>query len=587
MRVEDGKTHPVGAAVRFTFDGEALDGLTGESLAAALTASGRLALRRDGAGGRRGVFCGMGVCQECLVTIDRVPHRRACMTALREGMAVETDDPLAVARPLAESDCSPPGYPADYPSTPDLLVIGGGPAGLSAALAAREAGAEVVLIDERPLLGGQYFKQLSSGHAFAAGGPGDPQYADGARLIEAVRAAGVRILSGAQVWGAFPGPEIALAGPDGGTTLRPRRLILATGAYERGLPMQGWTLPGVMTTGAAQTLLRAYRVLPGRRVLIAGNGPLNFQVAAELVEAGAEVVAVAESARRPGLRTLPDLLAAVTASPDLLRDGAGYLARLRRAGVPVLWGHVLSEAIGPVGGTVAEAVTLAVKNGAGLRRFAVDAVCMGYGFLPQNELARAVGCDHAVDPRSGALLAVRAEDGRTSLPEVFVAGDGGGLGGARAAQVQGRMAGLAAARDLGFSGAEARRLSTALRRHRRFQAALWRIFAADLPIPAGSGVTVCRCENLTLADVEAALETGAQTPGALKRMTRLGMGRCQGRYCMPVLTALLAAHRGGQVAATDYPAPRAPAKPARIADLAARPVSGHVAITEKSGTVGD
>lgn len=584
MRVETGKTHPVGATVRFTFDGEALTGLAGESLAAALTAAGRLALRRDGAGGRRGVFCGMGVCQECLVAVDGAPHRRACMTALRDGMVIETDDPLAAALPLAETEAVPPTYPSEFSLSPDVLVIGGGPAGLSAALAAREAGAEVVLIDERPMLGGQYFKQLSPVHAFSTGRPGDSQYGDGVRLIEAVQEAGVRTVSGAQVWGAFPGPEIALAG---GTTLRPRRLILAMGAYERGLPVPGWTLPGVMATGAAQTLLRAYRVLPGRRVLVAGNGPLNFQVTAELLEAGAEVVAVAELARRPGPRALPDLVKAVMASPDLLRDGAGYLARLRRARVPVLWGHVFAEAVGPEGGAVEEAALAPLDGRGGLRRFAVDAVCMGYGFLPQNELARAIGCDHEADPHSGALLAVRAEDGRTSLPEVFVAGDAGGLGGARAAQVQGRMAGFAAARDLGFPGVETRRLSTALRRHRRFQAALWRIFAADLPMPAAPGVTVCRCENLTLAEVEAALETGARGPGALKRMTRLGMGRCQGRYCMPVLTTLLAARRGGSLAPADYPAPRAPAKPTRIADLAARPDSGHVAITEESGTVGD
>ncbi|MDA0703758.1 MAG: FAD-dependent oxidoreductase, partial [Proteobacteria bacterium] len=470
MRVETGKTRAVGAAARFTFDGEALTGLASESLAAALTASGRLALRRDGAGGMRGIFCGMGVCQDCLVTVDGMPHRRACMTALRDGMTVETDDSLAAARPLADSDSPPPAYPADYPRAPDVLVIGGGPAGLSAALAAREAGAEAVLIDERPILGGQYFKQLSPGHAFATGRPGDRQYADGARLIDAVGAAGVRIVSGVQVWGGFPGPEIALAGPGGGAVLRPRRLILATGAYERGLPVPGWTRPGVMTTGAAQTLLRAYRVLPGRRVLVAGNGPLNFQVAAELLDSGAEVVAVAELARRPGPRALPHLLKAAMASPDLLRDGAGYLARLRRAGVPVFWGHVLAEAVGPEGGAVEEAVLTSLDGRAGLRRYAVDAVCMGYGFLPQNELARAIGCDHAADPHSGALLAVRAADGRTSVSEVFVAGDAGGLGGARAAQVQGRMAGLAAARDLGFLAMEVRRLSAALRRHRRFQA---------------------------------------------------------------------------------------------------------------------
>ncbi|MBT6117706.1 MAG: FAD-dependent oxidoreductase, partial [Rhodospirillaceae bacterium] len=319
----------------------------------------------------------MGVCQECLVAVDGMPHRQACMTALHDGMTVESDDSLPPVRPVTESESSE-AAPA-YPLAPDVLVIGGGPAGLSAALAAREAGAEVALIDERPALGGQFFKQLSAGQAFAEGRPSDRQYRDGGRLIDAVVAAGVKVVSGAQVWGAFPGPEIALAGPDGAAVLRPRRLVLATGAYERGLPAPGWTLPGVMTTGAAQTLLRAYRVLPGCRILVAGNGPLNVQVAAEMVDAGAQVVAVAELARRPGPWALPHILAGLAASPGLMRDGARYLARLRRAGVPVLWGHVLAEAIGPENGVVSEAVVGPIdgEGGAGLRRYAVDAVCMG------------------------------------------------------------------------------------------------------------------------------------------------------------------------------------------------------------------
>ena len=216
-------------------------------------------------------------------------------------------------------------------STPDILVLGGGAGGLNAAAAAARAGAKVLLVDERPEPGGQFYKQPLAIPALAEEIAGDGQFAGGRALIAEAVAAGVEMRRGVQIWGAFEPLDLMIFDGQASRLCRPKRLIVAAGAYERALPLPGWTLPGVMTTGAAQTLLRSYRVLAGRRVLLAGNGPLNIQVALELARAGAEVLAVVELAPKPGPWALPALGRMLTQ-----HAGAGLagLAPDRRAEAP-------------------------------------------------------------------------------------------------------------------------------------------------------------------------------------------------------------------------------------------------------------
>ena len=233
-------TEPAEATVPLTFDGAPLAARRGEPLAAALAAAGHLALRTTRSGAPRGMWCGMGVCQECLVTIDGVPHQRACMTRV--------DRPMNVTRGI-EGAPLPPAMPAPPPSPggilpierPELLIVGAGPGGLAAALAARRAGAEVLLLDDRSQPGGQYYKQCANGPAL------DAQQRAGAALIAAVRASGVTIATGTSVWGAVP-PLGFVASAAGRTRLvEPGAAIVATGAIEQAWPVPGWTLPGVMT----------------------------------------------------------------------------------------------------------------------------------------------------------------------------------------------------------------------------------------------------------------------------------------------------------------------------------------------------
>ena len=565
-----GVTRPE-AGFALTFAGRTLTAFAGESLAAALMNAGELALRTTAQGDARGLYCGMGVCGECSVVVDGLVSR-ACLTAAAPGQRVEPAPARAVPGAMKSAGAMPALHC-------DVLVIGAGPAGLAAAQMAAASGMQTIVVDERAKAGGQYFKQPGTGFKVDAAAI-DTQFAQGAALATATGAAGARLLSEVTVWSAErsdAGQLIRISQAGANRTITARRIVIATGAYERPWPVPGWTLPGVMTTGGAQSLLRSALTAPGKRVLVAGNGPLNIQLADELTRTGIEVVALVEQAAAPNLRDWRSALAMATSAPKLVGDGLRQLLRLRRVGVPHFHGHILVRIEGDA--RAEHALIAAIGADGALvsgseRRFAVDAVCIGPGFLPQAEMARAIGCGFAW--RDGGPFAIRDDDGRSSQHDVFIAGDGGGLGGARVGLAQGVLSGAAAARDLGailepVQADAVRNAVAALARARRFQAGLWALFKPlvlhdSLATP---DTLLCRCECVDHATVDALIAGGLRDAGSIKRACRVGMGRCQGRYCAPLLTARLAAATG--IAPDDEAgfAPRPPFKPLSIAAIAA------------------
>jgi glycine/D-amino acid oxidase-like deaminating enzyme len=542
MRLSHPSIRPVGRAISFCFNGQPVEALDGETIGAALSAAGITTLRQTPSGAPRGLFCGMGACFDCVVTVDRRIGQRACLTRAVDGMDITSGFPAELAfddaRPAEARDC-------------DVLVVGGGVAGLSAAIAVAEVGASVVLLDERAAPGGQFAKPLAPSHVDAAA---DRQFRLGTDLQAKAEAAGVRMEANALVWGAFAPDEIAAVICGGAVTYRPRCLVLAAGAHETPVALPGWTLPGVMTTGGLQTLVRTQRVSPGQRVLIAGNGPLNLQLACELLAGGITPVAVLEAAVQPGSAVWRDLARMARSAPDLTRDGWAMLRRLKRAGVPVLWGTTLDRLNG------GERVETAV---AGERRFAVDTVALNSGFQPEVNLARALGVPHRFVDRGAGYIATEADaEGRTVVPGVFAVGDGAALGGARVAQARGRLAGLAAARQLGYTAPPDASAFAALKRAEAFQDALWRMFAAR-PSPVADATIVCRCEEVTAARLRAEIAAGLTSLPALKKATRAGMGRCQGRFCAATIARMCPSTADPE----DFAAPRAPLRPVPAAAL--------------------
>jgi len=455
-------------------------------------------------------------------------------------------------------------------------VVGAGPAGLAAAIELARAGVATDLYDENPAPGGQIYRQPPPPLRPAGGAPTGA----GAALLAELREAGarVRVHPGAVVWGLFPPRTLAVW--EGATTAQAATdaVVLATGAYDRPVPLPGWTLPGVYTAGASQVLVKSQGVLPGRRVLVAGTGPLLAIVAAQLAGAGAHVVALLEAASaRAVLAAAPALWRQWGVAADAWRAWRA----LRRARIRVRTGHTVARILGEAG--VEGAVT--VRLDADWRpvpgsetTVAVDAVCLGFGLVPSTELAALAGCAHRYAPEAGGWVPVCSEDGETSVPGVYVAGDGGGIGGARAAVVEGRIAGLAAAARLGAlspATAAARLAPLRARRRglRRAAAALGRAGRVrdGLAALVTPDTLVCRCEEVTAAEVTSVLEEGAADLAEVKRMTRAGMGLCQGRMCGPGLAALFARRTGQPVDGLAPLSVRPPVKPVPLDVLATLP----------------
>jgi len=564
-------TKPAINEICINFEGREIRCRVGVSLAAALTDAHELDLRDAGDGDIRGVFCGMGVCQECRLIVNGRHGVRACMTPVRESLRVLRQGPHALAGASPESLF---GTHDHETLAPDVLVIGAGPGGLIAASIAAESGAKVVLLDERSIAGGQYYKQPLSFDAVHKSLFEDPQFADGRALIERAQRAGVTLSLGCTVWAAFADNQFAVFDGAKSTIFRPKRTIVATGAYERGLPLPGWTLPGVMATGAAQTMMRSYGVLPGRRVLVAGNGPLNLQVALEMSRAGANVVAVVELSEAPGPASFMHGLRMLLSAPGVTLKGVRYLAALKRLGIPVHYRQGLVS-IEKNQSSLKAWIGRVTPSGIDAEdSFDVDTVCVGYGFQPNNEILRILGCGHRYDENRGHLVTKRSLKCETDIAGVYAIGDCCGLGGAMAAREEGIIAGSALARSLGLTipaGIERqeKRAVRSLPRHQAFQSALWKLFAApryqtELAKP---DTLICRCEKISYRQLEDAISDGNSSIGTVKRRTRLGMGACQGRYCVPVAAAMIAKRDGRPVDEFSFFAPRLPVKPIPIIDI--------------------
>jgi len=555
-----------GADVAIRVDGQAIAAIEGDTIAAAMAASG---LRQFGVdrGRIRAGFCGMGVCMDCIVTVDGRPGQRACLTKVQPGQEIHTKGGAAAGRPgkpLREERC-------------DVAIVGAGPAGLAAAAMLARRGLDVAVLDERPSPGGQYFKPLSPGFVPRKGAAADAQFAAGQALVAEARAAGARFHTGCMVWDITrqaQGYHLFAESEANALHWSARFVILATGAAERPLPVPGWTLPGVMATGAAQTLSRSYRVAPGRRILIAGNGPLNLQLAASLAADGAELVAVAEAAPAPWAAAAADLVALARHGTAQTLRGLGYLGQLWARRVPL---HFSTALLRVHGAHQVEAATLAIVDAEGRPlpgsewTCAVDTVCMGYGFQPNLELQQILGLGMALDQRQHARGVVPDCDamGRSSLPGLYVAGDCAGIWGADAAQSGGRLAAeaLLADREAGKArpDAAARQWQQDQAGQRAFQGALWRIYRAPplAHLPDDDAI-LCRCEAVPRAEVFAAQFDAAALLADMKRATRCGMGRCQGRLCSANLAAC---HPEAMQADSRLPA-QVPAKPITLDAMA-------------------
>lgn len=452
----------------------------------------------------------------------------------------------------------------------DLLIVGAGPAGMSAAIAAREHGLSVVLVDEQAAPGGQIWRGLE---ARLGAADADPAGEDrtGLDLIRRFRECGAQYLPRTEVWHVEPDPSVFLRRDGKLSQWTARTLLLATGAQERPSPFPGWTLPGVMTVGAGQILLKTSGLVPKAPVWICGNGPLPLLYMQQLLRAGGRVAGFLDTGapwfRLGALSLLPQALW----SPGDLARGIGWIAALRRAGVRHVRGVTGIEALGD---DHLRALRYRTADGASTE-IAADLLLCHEGVVPQIHMTFSLGCRHRWSPRQHCFIPDIGEWGESSVPNVFIAGDGAGIGGARAAALRGTLAGLGIAHRLGrLSLDDAARRAAGIRRRLSRQLALRPFIDMvyrprdEIKAPAGDTV-VCRCEEVSAARIGAiAAETRTPDPNRIKALTRAGMGPCQGRQCGYTVSSMLAASRKDPEGAVGFFRVRPPIKPITLGELA-------------------
>ncbi|WP_454849461.1 FAD/NAD(P)-dependent oxidoreductase [Rhizobium binxianense] len=448
----------------------------------------------------------------------------------------------------------------------DLIVIGAGPAGMAAAVEAAGRGLAVRLLDEQSGPGGQIYRATQRTPL----GPNaseilGSEYGRGEKLASALAGSTVSTVRSATVI------EVRADGWVGYETggrisyIRGRKILIATGAQERPSPFPGWTLPGVMTVGAAQILLKSAAMLPSDNGIVAGSGPLVYLFAWQMLQAGMRPKAVLDTTPAGNYRrALPHLPKALRRSAYLVK-GFRLIAAIRRSGVPF---------IRNVSGLVAEGdqriEKVAFETGGKVRTIDTDLLLVHQGVVPNIQLTQSLRCEHVWDDSQLCFRPKLDEFGMTSRDGIYVAGDGSGIGGAIAAEMAGRLAAMAI--DASLKGSTPGAEWQALKADHERESAV-RPFLEALYRPAGASeiadeTIVCRCEEATAGHIREAVRLGCSGPNQLKAFLRAGMGPCQGRMCGLTVSQLMAAELKSTPRAVGYYRLRAPVKPVTLGQLA-------------------
>lgn len=455
--------------------------------------------------------------------------------------------------------------------TVDLAIIGAGPAGMAAAALAAGLGLDTLLIDEADAPGGQIYRGIERApESSPASSPLGADYLAGRELVAALRGSRARYRPATTVWhidpAGSPGGTLSLAADGRSETVAARHILIATGAIERPVPIPGWTLPGVMTVGAAQILLKTADLVPAGRAVLAGQGPLLYLAALQLVRAGAPPLAVLETTPGANYRAATArYVGELWKGRRDLAKGLALILGLSRGGVAVRRGVRGLRALGR-----GRLEAVAWDGG----EIAADHLLLHEGVIPNTQISLGLELAHRWDERQLCWRPVVDDWGRTSLSNIAIAGDGGGIAGAVAAALSGRLAALDAAASLNHIDAAERdrraapiRASLARERALRpFLDALYR--PADSVLDPADAVIACRCEEISAGQIRRAVRLGASGPNQAKAFLRCGMGPCQGRVCGPIVGAVIARARGVPIAEVGTFRPRAPYKPITIGTLA-------------------
>lgn len=464
------------------------------------------------------------------------------------------------------------GSPGASSQVLDVAIIGAGPAGLAAAITASDLGLGVAVFDEQAQPGGQIYRAIEDVPQRAGAWMTllGEDYGKGLDLVRRFRACAASYHAAHSVFDISPDGGLGVLGPDGANWIETHQVIIATGAMERPVPVPGWTLPGVMGAGAAQTLLKSAAMVPDARTVIAGSGPLIYLVARQLRAAGGNIVAVLDTTPRSNYRRAAPLLARAMLAGNEIRKGLSWRRELKKA-TPIFRTGVSGVRIDGQDGVEAIAFSSSGRD----ERIECDLVLLHEGVVPNTQLAMAAGAEHRYDPTQACWRPNVDAYGRTSEANILVAGDGAGIGGAELAAETGHLAALAVATNLErISVRDAEKQASAAfsklagKAHlRRFLDRLYHP-RDEVLVPMDDETVICRCEDVTAGELRRVAALGCPGPNQAKAFTRCGMGPCQGRMCGLAVAAILARASGNTVAEAGHFRVRPPIKPVTVGELA-------------------
>ncbi|MFD1008725.1 FAD/NAD(P)-dependent oxidoreductase [Oceanisphaera ostreae] len=451
----------------------------------------------------------------------------------------------------------------------DLAIVGAGPAGMAAAIEAGRLGLKAVLLDEQPRVGGQIYRNIGQ-PSMANPRILGPDYYAGRTLADDVANSGCRYLSNTQVWQLDRDGRVYYSREGKAASIQVRQVMIANGAQERPFPIPGWTLPGVMTAGSAQILLKNPG-LAADGAVFAGCGPLLYLVVWQYLQAGVKVKALLDTTPAANYRQALGALDGALRGAGYLWKGLKLLRDIRAAGIPFVRGVTELAACAEDG--VLSRVTY--KAGGRQQHLETEQLFLHQGVVPSVNLAMASGCEHEWSEQQLCWQPVLDDWGQSSQPHIRIIGDSGGIGGALAAALKGRLAVLQLAHTLGRQTSAERDDSASphrrqLKRETAFRRFIDRLYRPSdaLRLPEKDEVLVCRCEEVSLGDIRRAVHQGCMGPNQLKSFTRCGMGPCQGRQCGLVVSELMAKLQGQAVEQGGYYRLRAPVKPLTLNELA-------------------
>ena len=452
----------------------------------------------------------------------------------------------------------------------DVAIVGAGPAGMAAATRCGRAGLSTVLFDEHASPGGQIYRAITEPPVKNRDLLG-PDYWDGAAIADDFAKSGAQYVAGATVWSLTPELEIGVSIGGGSTLIHARRVVIATGALERPFPIPGWTLPGVMTAGAAQTMLKSSAIVPDGRTVLAGTGPLLWLLAWQFLNAGVRIEAILDTTAAGNRSGAMRHFAEFAFSPYFAKGLKLLWAVRRRVKVVRNVTAVRAEGVGRLA-----SVAYSVAGSNTLLRLSADNLLLHQGVVPNVNLAMSVGIEHRWDEVQACWTPMVDSRGATSVAGLFIAGDGAGIAGGEAAAARGALTAARIVRELkpDASQGDERGDVAALERYGRGRSFLDRLYqpAKSFRVPTGDTI-VCRCEEVTAEQIVATVALGCPGPNQMKSFLRCGMGPCQGRLCGLTVTEVIADARKVSPAKVGYYRIRPPVKPITVAELAALPKS--------------